>query len=141
LIAPDAASRCARPSAARCGPCFNSSTRSCARGWRLWSAIASELCQSARRRDISTFDHILVDEAQFMAPASLRVIQLALRPGGSMFLLGVEELLSPGAHDRGTEVRARKLYMAMTRSCYRLSVVTAQALSDEALGDIFERRA
>ncbi|WP_146204443.1 UvrD-helicase domain-containing protein [Massilia glaciei] len=287
-----------------------------ARGWRLWSAIAGEICDAAQqRRDtrafatFATFDHILVDEAQFMAPASLQLIKLALRPGGSMFLcadprqgflknrlswkrvglavagrtkklrrsyrttkallqaatrmlarqveedpedylapdfagmdegvppmlvtvdtpqdavdrvaneiaglarqsnfplssilvmyggrvskdllyaslcqrigaakvwwlnkdraappggygaehirmasidtatglegtfvflLGVEELLSLGGHDRGTEVRARKLYMAMTRSCYRLSVVTAQALPDEALGDIFERRA
>lgn len=56
-----------------------------ARGLCLWSALARELCL-AERRSLAISDHILVDEAQFMAPSALQVIKHALRPGGSMFL-------------------------------------------------------
>lgn len=57
-----------------------------ARGLHLWSAIAPEICRTPAPRAFAYYDHILVDEAQFMAPASLQLIKLALRPNGSIFL-------------------------------------------------------
>jgi hypothetical protein len=55
-------------------------------GKRLWSAVPSDICQTPERHALLSYDHILVDEAQFLAPASLQVVKLALRPGGSLFL-------------------------------------------------------
>ena len=61
-----------------------------------------------------------------------------------MFLLGVEDLLRPPVsvveHDRSAESNARKLYMAMTRSCYRLTVVTAETFEPGCFDGIFEKR-
>jgi superfamily I DNA/RNA helicase len=53
---------------------------------RMWSAVPSEVCLAADHRALQTYDHILVDEAQFLAPATLQMVKLALRPGGSVFL-------------------------------------------------------
>lgn len=53
---------------------------------RMWSAVPGEICQAGDLRALQTCDHILVDEAQFLAPASLQLVKLALRPGGSIFL-------------------------------------------------------
>lgn len=56
------------------------------RGMRLWSAIASEICRAGPHGALRTCHHILVDEAQFLAPASLQLVKHALIPTGSLFL-------------------------------------------------------
>ncbi len=57
-----------------------------ARGVRLWSAVASDICRAGKPQALRSYQHILVDEAQFLAPASLQLIKQSLKPGGSLFL-------------------------------------------------------
>ena len=62
------------------------SARLAAAGMRLWSAVASDICLADRHEALEMYQHILVDEAQFLSPAALRLAKLALHPGGTMFL-------------------------------------------------------
>lgn len=62
------------------------SARLAAVGMRLWSAVASDICRAGGHAALQMYQHILVDEAQFLSPAALRLAKLALRPGGTMFL-------------------------------------------------------
>jgi hypothetical protein len=58
----------------------------CRRGMRLWSAIPSDICTSDKRSALRAYDHILVDEAQFLSPAALQVVKSSLKPGASLFM-------------------------------------------------------
>ncbi len=57
-----------------------------ARGMRLWSSVSHDICLAPSREGLQMYEHILVDEAQFLSPASLQVIKLSLCPGASIFL-------------------------------------------------------
>jgi hypothetical protein len=53
---------------------------------RLWSAIPSDICKADKRCALLAYEHILVDEAQFLSPAALQVVKSSLKPGASLFL-------------------------------------------------------
>jgi hypothetical protein len=64
-------------------------------GMRLWSALPCEIFnaialerthQTAQAQRLKKYHHILVDEAQFFAPAWFQVVKLALVAGGQLFL-------------------------------------------------------
>ncbi len=58
-----------------------------ARGLRLWSALAHELCLAPTTPlHLGQHHHILIDEAQFFSPAWFRLVQHALQPGGQLFI-------------------------------------------------------
>lgn len=53
---------------------------------RMWSAVAPEICRAPDHAPLERYEHILVDEAQFFAPAWFHTVKLALRPQGRLFL-------------------------------------------------------
>jgi superfamily I DNA/RNA helicase len=55
-------------------------------GKRLWSDVPRDLCLSAKPDRLPLFQHILIDEAQFFAPAWFELVKLSLAPGGDLFL-------------------------------------------------------
>jgi superfamily I DNA/RNA helicase len=57
------------------------------RGLRMWSALPRELCLTDRARTaLPTYEHILVDEAQFFAPSWFQAVKLSLAAGGQLFM-------------------------------------------------------
>lgn len=53
----------------------------------LWSAVPAQLCRAIERHAmLERFHHVLVDEAQFFAPAWFQLVKLALEPHGQLFL-------------------------------------------------------
>jgi hypothetical protein len=57
------------------------------RGLRMWSALPRELCMADRARAaLRTYEHILVDEAQFFAPSWFQAVKLSLAERGQLFL-------------------------------------------------------
>lgn len=53
---------------------------------RMWSDLPYEVCLEGDHTKLETFNHILIDEAQFFAPSWFRSIQLSLTPQASLFL-------------------------------------------------------
>ena len=53
-------------------------------GQRMWSALPRELC--AIDIPLRTYEHILVDEAQFFAPSWFQVVKRSLAPQGQLFM-------------------------------------------------------
>lgn len=59
-------------------------------GLRMWSAGPREICLAPEHLHarLATYDHILVDEAQFFAPSWFQTLKLSLAEGGQLFLCG-----------------------------------------------------
>jgi hypothetical protein len=55
-------------------------------GQRLWSAVPREICLATDHAAMEKFDHVLIDEAQFLTPSRFQAVRLALRGQGSLFL-------------------------------------------------------
>jgi AAA domain len=57
-----------------------------AQGLQLWSSLPRQICEHPERDRVEKYGHILVDEAQFFAPAWFEVVKGSLAPGGHLFL-------------------------------------------------------
>ncbi|HLA33890.1 MAG TPA: DNA/RNA helicase domain-containing protein [Rhodocyclaceae bacterium] len=55
-------------------------------GLRLWSAVPFEICHAEDTSRLEKYRHILIDEAQFFAPAWFQAVRRSTLPGGSLFL-------------------------------------------------------
>ena len=87
-----------------------------------WSGVAMRLWNAVRRDNhltLPTYDAILVDEAQFFAPAWFDCIKAALKPGGQLFLCADptqgflrrrQSWLASGIDVRGRTVRLEQSY-------------------------------
>lgn len=88
-----------------------------------WAQVFAELTRSLENRDVKPFDHILVDEAQDLAPAELKFFA-ALAPAGAdgLFLAGdVGQRIFQHPYSwasLGVEVRGRS---SVLKVCYRTS--------------------
>jgi hypothetical protein len=56
-------------------------------GLRMWSALPRELCMiDQASAALQTYEHILVDEAQFFAPSWFQAVKLSLAARGQLFM-------------------------------------------------------
>lgn len=53
---------------------------------RMWSAVPREICLADDHQGLNKYHHILIDEAQFFAPAWFHLVKLATEAEGSLFL-------------------------------------------------------
>lgn len=52
----------------------------------LWSALPRGICLADDHRKLALADHVLIDEAQFFAPAWFQAVRLGMQGSGSLFL-------------------------------------------------------
>ncbi|KKW66830.1 hypothetical protein AAV94_13905 [Lampropedia cohaerens] len=68
---------------------YEAVTRTLARPPRramLWSAMPRDICMAADHAAMQRADHVLIDEAQFFAPAWFQAVRHGMRQQGSLFL-------------------------------------------------------
>lgn len=112
---------------------------------RTWSDVPSGLCldESVHAR-LPRYRHVLIDEAQFFAPAWFQLVKLSMDPGASLFLCAdptqgfLKNRLSwksAGLQVAGRTRRLRKSYRT-TRAILRAAQVVVARLEREDEDDI-----